>query len=183
MFRRLLGLAPPDPDWFNSPLLPPSDRALELTYLGTAGFVLSAAERTVVLDPFVTRHPLGHLLGNKPLPSDPALVRRLIAKADDVLIGHAHFDHILDAPTLCQQTGARLVGSRATCMVGRAAGLPEAQLVETRAVKTLPAAPGRCAVCPRCMARHCSARSRCPATSPRHHPGRRACATCATVRC
>jgi L-ascorbate metabolism protein UlaG (beta-lactamase superfamily) len=48
-----------------------------------------------------------------------------------VLIGHAHFDHILDGPVLCQQTGARLIGSRATCMVGRAAGLPDAQLVET----------------------------------------------------
>ena len=65
----------------------------------------------MVLDPFVTRHPLGHLLANKPLPSDPALVRRLIPRADDVLIGHAHFDHILDGPVLCQQTGARLVGS------------------------------------------------------------------------
>jgi len=131
MFRRLLGLGPPDPSWFDRPLPPASARAMELTYLGTAGFVLSAPERTVVLDPFVSRRPLGHLLANKPLPSDPALVRSMIPKADDVLIGHAHFDHILDAPELCRQTGARLIGSRAACMVGRAAGLPEAQLVET----------------------------------------------------
>ena len=125
MFRRLLGLVPPQPAWFTHAPLPASSSP------GTAGFVLSAPERTVVLDPFVTRLPLGHLLANKPLPSDPALVQRLIPKADDVLIGHAHFDHILDGPVLCQQTGARLVGSRAACMVGRAAGLPEAQLVET----------------------------------------------------
>ena len=131
MFHRLLGLKPPEPAWFQRPSLPPTPDALTLTYLGTAGFVLSGSERTVVLDPFVSRHPLGHLLANKPLPSDPALVRRLIPKADDVLIGHAHFDHILDAPELCRQTGARLIGSRATCMVGRAAGLPETQLVET----------------------------------------------------
>ncbi len=131
MFRRLLGLGTPDPSWFDRPLPPASAHAMELTYLGTAGFVLSAPERTVVLDPYVSRRPLGHLLANKPLPSDPALVRRLIPKADDVLIGHAHFDHILDAPELCRQTGARLIGSRAACMVGRAAGLPEAQLVET----------------------------------------------------
>ncbi len=131
MFRRLLGLKPPEPAWFQRPSLPSTPDALTLTYLGTAGFVLSAPERTVVLDPFVSRHPLGHLLANKPLPSDPALVRRLIPRADDVLIGHAHFDHILDAPELCRQTGARLIGSRATCMVGRAAGLGEPQLVET----------------------------------------------------
>ena len=131
MFRRLLGLVPPQPAWFTHAPLPASSSPVTLTYLGTAGFVLSAPERTVVLDPFVTRLPLGHLLANKPLPSDPALVQRLIPKADDVLIGHAHFDHILDGPVLCQQTGARLVGSRAACMVGRAAGLPEAQLLET----------------------------------------------------
>ena len=113
MFRRLLGLVPPQPAWFTHAPLPASSSPVTLTYLGTAGFVLSAPERTVVLDPFVTRLPLGHLLANKPLPRDPALVQRLIPKADDVLIGHAHFDHILDGPVLCQQTGARLVGSRA----------------------------------------------------------------------
>ena len=131
MFRRLLGLVPPEPAWFTHAPLPASSSPVTLSYLGTAGFVLSAPDRTVVLDPFVTRHPLGHLLANKPLPSDPALVQRLIPRADDVLIGHAHFDHILDGPVLCQQTGARLIGSRATSMVGRAAGLPDAQLVET----------------------------------------------------
>ena len=137
MFRRLLGLKPPEATWFTHPPPPASDHALQLTYLGTAGFVLSAPERTVVLDPFVSRHPLGHLLANQPLPSDPALVKRLIPRADDVLIGHAHFDHILDAPELCRQTGARLIGSRATCMVGRAAGLPETQLVETAGRKDI----------------------------------------------
>ena len=131
MFRRLMGLKPPEPAWFRHMPSPPTPGALTLTYLGTAGFVLDGPERTVVLDPFVSRHPLGRLLANKPLPSDGALVKRLIPRADDVLIGHAHFDHILDAPALCRQTGARLIGSRAACMVGRAAGLPEAQLVET----------------------------------------------------
>ena len=33
---------------------------------------------------------------------------------------------------MCRQTGARLIGSRATAMIGRAAGLPESQLLETK---------------------------------------------------
>jgi L-ascorbate metabolism protein UlaG (beta-lactamase superfamily) len=67
----------------------------------------------------------------RPLHTNTALLKKYIPHADDVLIGHAHYDHILDAPDLCKQTGARLIGSKATCMVGRAAGLPESQLKET----------------------------------------------------
>jgi hypothetical protein len=58
MFRRLLGLVPPQTAWFTHAPLPASSSPVTLSYLGTAGFVLSAPERTVVLDPFVTRHPL-----------------------------------------------------------------------------------------------------------------------------
>jgi glyoxylase-like metal-dependent hydrolase (beta-lactamase superfamily II) len=43
------------------------------------------------------------------------------------LIGHAHYDHILDAPEVCKQTGARLIGSKATLMYGRSAGLSESR--------------------------------------------------------
>jgi L-ascorbate metabolism protein UlaG (beta-lactamase superfamily) len=103
---------------------------LTLTYLGTAGFVLEHESRTLVLDPYLSRASLvGTLM--RPLRVDEALGARLVPRADDVLIGHAHHDHILDAPAICRRTGARLIGSRSTCMVGRAAGVPERQLIET----------------------------------------------------
>lgn len=129
--KRLVGIGTPDPAWFEAPSPAPLEGAhLRLRYLGTAGFVLQGEGRTVVLDPFVSRRSLLRTLA-EPLTIDADLVRRTLPHADDVLIGHAHFDHILDGPELCRQTGARLIGSRATCMVGRAAGLPEAQLRET----------------------------------------------------
>ena len=112
-----------------SPPLTQDEQAIELTYLGTAGFIIKSQQRTVVLDPYLSRIGLTELL--RPLHTNTALLKKYIPKADEVLIGHAHYDHILDAPDLCKQTGARLIGSRATCMVGRAAGLPESQLVET----------------------------------------------------
>jgi len=90
-----------------------------LRYLGTAGFVLEAAGRTLVLDPYVTRAPLRKVLGDRPLVPDEAAIARLVPHADDVLVGHAHYDHVLDAP------------AHAVCHVGRAAGVPEAQLHET----------------------------------------------------
>ena len=113
-----------------------------LRYLGTAGFVLETAGRTIAIDPFVTRTGLRDA-ARGPLVPDAERIRRLIPRADDVLIGHAHYDHVLDAPVLCQQTGARLIGSRAACSVGRAAGLPESQLVETGGREEITCGPVR----------------------------------------
>jgi L-ascorbate metabolism protein UlaG (beta-lactamase superfamily) len=127
--RGLEHLASPDPAWFDvAPIDPTHD--VSLTYLGTAGFVVRGRGRTLVLDPYVSRPGLWATL-TQPLVSDARLVERLLPEADDVLVGHAHHDHVLDAPALCLRTGARLIGSRATCMVGRAAGVPAKQLRET----------------------------------------------------
>ncbi|USA46538.1 MBL fold metallo-hydrolase [Acinetobacter sp. C26M] len=104
---------------------------LKIKYLGTAGFILSDSNRTLVLDPFISRPNLWQTL-TQPLCSDPALVKHYIPYADEVLIGHAHYDHILDAPELCKQTGARLIGSEASLMYGRSAGLLEQQMQATQ---------------------------------------------------
>ncbi len=107
-----------------------ADATLRLRYLGTAGFVVELAQRTVVIDPFVTRPGLRETLFSPLLP-DERLISRLIPRADDVLLGHTHYDHALDAPELCKQTGARLIGSPSAWRIGQAFGLPEAQLVQT----------------------------------------------------
>jgi L-ascorbate metabolism protein UlaG (beta-lactamase superfamily) len=97
-------------------------------YLGTSGFVLTGAGRTFVLDPYLSRPGVLRTLFGR-LNPDAELIAREIPHADDVLVGHAHYDHALDAPVLCRQTGARLIGSESTLNIGRAAGLPEAQMV------------------------------------------------------
>lgn len=107
-----------------------TDPTLRLRYLGTAGFVVEGGDRTVVIDPFLTRPDISTTLF-KPMVPDAGRLRHYIPHADDVLVGHSHYDHVLDAPVLCQQTGARFIGSRSSCNVARAAGLPEAQIVET----------------------------------------------------
>lgn len=130
----------------------PEEEDLNLRYLGTAGFVLTGGQRTVVIDPYVSRPGL-RATAFSPLVPDAELIAELIPRADEVLIGHSHFDHVLDAPVLCQQTGARFIGSVDACNVARAAGLPEEQLVQTEGredipcgsatVRALPAAHGR----------------------------------------
>lgn len=128
--RRLPGLLRPVPPSLYHRAPAADDATLRLRYLGTAGFVVDVAGRTLVLDPFITRPSLRATL-LRPLVPDEAAIARHVPEADDVLIGHAHHDHVMDAPAVCRRTGARLIGARAACNVGRAAGLPESQLVET----------------------------------------------------
>jgi len=126
--KQVLGLAPKTALPYR--LLTADSPTLSVQYLGTAGFVLSDGEHTVVLDPYLTRPGLFTSL-TKPLAPDTVLIKQHIPQANDVLIGHAHHDHILDGPDLCKQTGARLIGSSSTYQVGLAAGLPATQLVAT----------------------------------------------------
>ncbi len=108
----------------------PHDADVSLRYLGTAGFVVEGAGRTVVIDPYVTRPGLWETAAKR-LKPNRQLIHQLIPHADDVIIGHSHHDHVLDAPDLCIMTGARFIGSPSACNVARAGGVPEAQIVET----------------------------------------------------
>ena len=102
-----------------------------MRYLGTAGFVLQSKHRTAELDPFLTRPSMLTTLTKKLRPNE-ILLEREIPHADDVIIGHAHHDHILDAPNICKRTGARFIGSPSACNVARAAGVQRPQIVETK---------------------------------------------------
>ena len=124
----MLARVPPDL-YYTAPT--PPDAALRMRYLGTAGFVLEGADTTLVIDPFVTRPGLFTTAFRRLVPN-AALIERLLPRADHVLIGHAHHDHVLDGPTLCLQTGASFIGSPSACNVARAAGLPESQIRPTR---------------------------------------------------
>jgi len=55
-----------------------------------------------------------------------------------VLVGHAHHDHVLDAPHVCRSTGATLFGSESTANVARAAGLSERQIRVTEGREDIP---------------------------------------------
>lgn len=137
MLHRLLSVI--DPRLYTPPVNEP-DSTVTIRYLGTAGFVITAGQHTVVLDPFVSRP--GPLASLRPLVPDADLISRVIPRADDVVIGHAHHDHVLDAPELCRQTGARFIGAPSACNVARAAGLPDSQLVETLGREDISSGPG-----------------------------------------
>ena len=116
-FRRLLTRPCPPCDGGEE-----SGTRFSLRFLGTAGFTVESAQRAIVLDPYISRAGIFTSLFGR-LPVDEALLQHWIPRADDVLVGHAHYDHVLDAPDLCRRTGATLHGSSAVAHVARAAGL------------------------------------------------------------
>lgn len=101
-------------------VLPPG---LELEWLGTSGFRLSFEGTTILVDPYLTRLPLRAFFGRRPALPDAAVVAARAPRADAVLVGHAHFDHVLDAPLIARRSGARVFGSRSTASLMRLHGL------------------------------------------------------------
>ena len=108
---------------------PPGERApIALTYFGVAGWQLDAGPTTILVDPYFSRPDL-----DAPLVPDPAAIAaHAPARADLVVIGHSHVDHVLDAPAVAAATGAQLVGSESTARLARASGLPPAQILAVR---------------------------------------------------
>ena len=111
---------------------PDAGQDLKITFLGTAGFIFEARDRTIVADPYLNRANLKSVARNLPLDpldrdskafSDEKRidVADYIDAVDDVVIGHSHYDHILDAPWLVMQKDARLIGSPTSVWIAKAA--------------------------------------------------------------
>ncbi len=104
---------------------------LSLQWFGTACFAISYEGTTILTDPFVTRRPITEVLRAKPLPSDDALVERLLPRCDAVLVGHAHFDHVLDLPAVVRRDGCTVYGSKSVHHLLGLFGLAEHGVIAT----------------------------------------------------
>lgn len=110
--------------WSRSPRAADLPPGLELEWLGTAGFRLTYQGQHLLIDPYVTRLPLGDLLRRRVVAADPA---RLAALPDPlaILVGHTHFDHALDVPALAARAGCKAYGSASLERLMRLHGRPE----------------------------------------------------------
>lgn len=100
-------------------------RGVEVRWLGVAGFALSCEGTTIVIDPYVTRRPVGDLVRRRVWSSDPELVDRHVPRADAVLLGHTHFDHALDAPAVARRDRAPVYGGASATKLLAMHGLAE----------------------------------------------------------
>jgi L-ascorbate metabolism protein UlaG (beta-lactamase superfamily) len=93
-------------------------------WLGVAGIELQAGEQVLAIDPFFTRPPFRKMWFGRVQP-DRALVAAKMPRCDWVLVSHAHWDHLMDAPEVVRNTGAIALGSPNTCQLLRALGVIE----------------------------------------------------------
>lgn len=112
--------------------LPPG---LEVRWLGVAGVALVYEGTTVLIDPYVTRLPMGDLMRRRVIAADPAAIDRWVPRADAVLLGHTHFDHALDAPAIARRDRATVYGGASAVALMGLHGLAD------RAVAVAPHVP------------------------------------------
>jgi L-ascorbate metabolism protein UlaG (beta-lactamase superfamily) len=111
--------------------------SLRVSFLGTTTILLDDGRNAVMTDGFFTRPHLGALLGGRIQPNVDSIRRALkkagVERLDAVIPVHSHHDHAMDAPEVARQTGALLMGSASTRMIGLGWGLPDSQIqvVET----------------------------------------------------
>lgn len=111
-----------------APVNLPED-ALLVQWTGTAGFIFSYRGTTILIDPFMTRNGFLSLFFSK-LTVNMELNALMFPKADAILVGHSHYDHLLDVPFIAEHTGATVYGSTSTAAVCRASGIPISKTIE-----------------------------------------------------
>lgn len=104
---------------------------VSLTFLGTSTVLVSDGTTHLLTDGYFSRVSIPQLFGMiEPNQQriDSALKQANISELDAIPVLHSHFDHAMDSPMVAQRTGAQLLGSASTAMVGRGGGLPEARI-------------------------------------------------------
>src|SRR4051812_24742831 len=75
---------------------------IRVTYLGTNGFEFRAGKHALLVDPYFSRIGLSQVAFGGEIRSDSTRVeegmKHIMPKPDAILVTHAHFDHLLDAP-------------------------------------------------------------------------------------
>jgi hypothetical protein len=107
--------------------MPTGDVAV-LRWLGTANYELAYHGKIVIMDTFYERPARTASLG---------FTVAQVRKADVILIGHAHADHISDVAPVAAQTGAPVIGSAISTEKAIALGVPKAQTITVVGNETL----------------------------------------------
>ena len=99
-------------------LVPPGADELRLPYLGSGGWIMEHRGDVVLAGPFFT-NPSFLRTGLWSIASDEAVVDRHMSRYDvssarAILVGHAHYDHLMDVPRVATSHApdARILGSR-----------------------------------------------------------------------
>jgi len=112
---------------------PASASAIRVTYLGVNGFQFETGGHAILVDPYFTRVGLWVGALNEAIESSPDRVREGLqharSRVDALLVTHAHFDHLLDAPEIMRRTGAQLLAGPTAVRLVESMGIPPNECV------------------------------------------------------
>ena len=91
-----------------------------LDWLGVATFRLAVDDLVIFLDAYMDRVPAAPPVG---------LTTKEVERADFILVGHSHFDHLWGAERIARNAVATIIGSHETVRLMVNEEVPEAQLV------------------------------------------------------
>ncbi len=94
--------------------------SVSLDWLGVSTYRLIVDDLVIFLDAYIDRNPLAPPVGMR--ISD-------VQRADYVLVGHSHFDHLWGAERIAHQTGATIIGSHESVRLMEIEEVPDKQLV------------------------------------------------------
>lgn len=92
---------------------------MELTWLGTAGFIVKSKEGEIVFDPFLSRG-----LGE----TSPFTIKSF-ENTQALLVGHGHFDHTYDIPQIVAGTDLKVFAPGLTGQILKLRGVPSSRLI------------------------------------------------------
>lgn len=120
-----------------------------LTWMSITNWLFEIGDTKIVTDGYITRIPeqafsgVGFATAAPTQPDTPAIQRLITGlgpsgKINFILTGHSHYDHSFDTATWAKLTGARIIGSRSTCLQAVAQGIPSSQCTAVEGGEVLP---------------------------------------------
>ena len=111
---------------------------VDITWMSISNMYYELGSLNVVTDGYITRLPQDAFFGGggglaqtrQPFKPDLAAITRVMnalgrpTKVNLLLTGHSHWDHSFDTATWSKLTGARIIGSKTTCLQAQAEGVP-----------------------------------------------------------
>jgi hypothetical protein len=117
-----------------APLLAAAPVFVDITWMSISNMYYELGPLNIVTDGYITRLPQDAFFGGgggyaqtrRPFTPDVAAVTRVMnalsrpTAVNLLLTGHSHWDHSFDTATWSKLTGARIIGSRTTCLQAEA---------------------------------------------------------------
>jgi hypothetical protein len=129
---------------------------VDITWMSIANVYYELGTLNIVTDGYITRLPESEFFGGgggfaqtrRAFKPDVAAVTRVVnalgkpSRVNLLLTGHSHWDHSFDTATWSKLTGARIIGSKTTCLQSRAEGVPAERCRAVFGRETIPLAEG-----------------------------------------